>query len=83
MCAAPIGAFGAMAYVIGEYGIDTLTSLLNLILLFYATVLSFTLVVLGAVAAYCGVNILKLLRYIKEEILIVIGTSSPSRCCRS
>src|SRR5215204_885644 len=76
MYAAPIGAFGAMAFVIGEYGIDTLTSLFSLVMLFYATALFFILVVLGAVAAYCGINILKLLRYLKEEILIVIGTSS-------
>ncbi len=76
MYAAPIGAFGAMAYVIGEYGIDTLTSLFSLVMLFYATALFFIVVVLGAVAAYCGINILKLLRYLKEEILIVIGTSS-------
>jgi aerobic C4-dicarboxylate transport protein len=76
MYAAPIGAFGAMAYVIGEYGIDTLTSLFSLIMLFYATALFFIVVVLGAVAAFCGINILKLLRYLKEEILIVIGTSS-------
>lgn len=76
MYAAPIGAFGAMAYVIGEYGIDTLTSLFNLIMLFYATALFFIVVVLGTVAAICGINILKLLRYLKEEILIVIGTSS-------
>jgi aerobic C4-dicarboxylate transport protein len=76
MYAAPIGAFGAMAFVIGEYGIDTLTSLFSLVGLFYATALFFILVVLGAVAAFCGINILKLLRYLKEEILIVIGTSS-------
>src|SRR5215207_3681137 len=76
MYAAPIGAFGAMAFVIGEYGIDTLTSLFSLVMLFYATALFFIVVVLGAVAAYCGINILKLLRYLKEEILIVIGTSS-------
>jgi aerobic C4-dicarboxylate transport protein len=76
MYAAPIGAFGAMAYAIGTYGIDTLTSLFTLILTFYATAIFFVVVVLGAVAALCGINILKLLRYIKEELLIVLGTSS-------
>ena len=76
MYAAPIGAFGAMAFVIGQYGIDTLTSLFSLIMLFYATAIFFVLVILGSVAAYCGINILKLLRYLKEELLIVLGTSS-------
>jgi aerobic C4-dicarboxylate transport protein len=76
MYAAPIGAFGAMAYAIGTYGIDTLTSLFSLILTFYATAIFFVVVVLGAVAAICGINILKLIRYIKEELLIVLGTSS-------
>jgi len=76
MYAAPIGAFGAMAYAIGTYGIDTLTSLFSLIVTFYATAIFFVVVVLGAVAALCGINILKLLRYIKEELLIVLGTSS-------
>jgi aerobic C4-dicarboxylate transport protein len=76
MYAAPIGAFGAMAYAIGTYGIDTLTSLFTLIMTFYATAIFFVVVVLGGVAALCGINILKLLRYIKEELLIVLGTSS-------
>ncbi len=76
MYAAPIGAFGAMAYAIGEYGIGTLTSLLTLILTFYFTAIFFVVVILGAVLAYCGLNILKLLRYLKEELLIVLGTSS-------
>jgi aerobic C4-dicarboxylate transport protein len=76
MYAAPIGAFGAMAYAIGTYGIDTLTSLFSLIMTFYATAIFFVVVVLGLVAALCGINILKLLRYIKEELLIVLGTSS-------
>jgi aerobic C4-dicarboxylate transport protein len=76
MYAAPIGAFGAMAFAIGKYGIGTLTSLFELIMTFYATSLFFVLVVLGAVAAYCGISILKLLRYLKEELLIVLGTSS-------
>ena len=76
MYAAPIGAFGAMAFTIGKYGLDTLTSLLQLILTFYLTATFFVVVILGLVARYAGVNIFKLLRYLKEELLIVLGTSS-------
>jgi aerobic C4-dicarboxylate transport protein len=76
MYAAPVGAFGAMAFTVGKYGIDTLTSLGQLVLTFYATAAFFVLVVLGAVSAFTGVNILKLLRYLKEELLVVLGTSS-------
>ena len=76
MYAAPVGAFGAMAFTVGEYGLDTLTSLGKLIAIFYGTSLFFVLVVLGGIAAACGVNILKLLRYLKDELLIVLGTSS-------
>lgn len=65
-----------MAFAIGKYGIGTLTSLFTLILTFYATSIFFVVVVLGIVAAFVGLNILKLLRYIKEELLIVLGTSS-------
>ena len=73
---APLGAFGAMAYAIGKYGISTLTSLGSLIGLFYATSALFVLVVLGSVMAYLKFNIFKLLRYLKEELLIVVGTST-------
>ena len=76
MYAAPVGAFGAMAFTIGKYGIDTLTSLGKLMALFYGTSIFFVLVVLGVIARLNGVNIFKLLRYIKEELLIVLGTSS-------
>ncbi|CAJ60049.1 C4-dicarboxylate transport protein [Frankia alni ACN14a] len=76
MYAAPVGAFGAMAFTIGKYGVDTLTSLGKLIGIFYGTSVFFVLVVLGAIAAAIGVNILRLLRYIREELLIVLGTSS-------
>lgn len=76
MYAAPIGAFGAMAFTIGKYGLDTLTSLLRLILTFYFTAAFFVVVILGLVARYAGVNIFKLLRYLKEELLVVLGTSS-------
>lgn len=73
---APIGAFGAMAFTIGKYGIGTLHSLGELILTFYLTCCLFIFVILGAIARICGFNIFKFLRYIKEEILIVLGTSS-------
>src|SRR6476469_6630858 len=73
---APLGAFGAMAYAIGKFGISTITSLGSLILLFYATRAFFILVVLGSVMGYLKLNILKLLRYLKEELLLVVGTST-------
>src|SRR5262245_45821453 len=76
MKVAPIGAFGAMAFTIGKYGIGTLLSLAQLMAAFYATCLIFVLFVLGAVAWLAGFNILKFIRYIKEELLIVLGTSS-------
>jgi aerobic C4-dicarboxylate transport protein len=73
---APIGAFGAMAFTIGKYGIVTLLSLGKLMAAFYATCLLFVLVVLGGIAWFAGFSILKFIRYIKEELLIVLGTSS-------
>jgi len=76
MKAAPLGAFGAMAFTIGKYGVATLLSLGNFMLSFYATCLLFVFVVLGSVAAMCGFSIIKFIRYIKEELLIVLGTSS-------
>jgi aerobic C4-dicarboxylate transport protein len=77
MKVAPIGAFGAMAFTIGEYGIGTLASLGALMAGFYATCLIFIFVVLGGIAWFFGgFNILKFIRYIKEELLIVLGTSS-------
>ena len=76
MLFAPIGAFGAMAYTIGKFGITSLMSLGLLMASFYATCLIFIFVVLGLVAALAGFNILKFIRYIKEELLIVLGTSS-------
>ena len=76
MKVAPIGAFGAMAFTIGKYGVGTLLSLRSLMLGFYATCLIFVFVVLGAVAWLCGFSIFKFIRYIKEELLIVLGTSS-------
>jgi aerobic C4-dicarboxylate transport protein len=73
---APIGAFGAMAFTIGKYGVGTLWSLGNFMLSFYTTCLLFIFLVLGSIAALCGFSILKFIRYIKEELLIVLGTSS-------
>ncbi|WP_127089200.1 dicarboxylate/amino acid:cation symporter [Aquabacter cavernae] len=76
MRAAPVGAFGAMAFTIGAYGLASIGNLLELIATFYLTALLFVLIVLGLIARVVGFSILKLLRYIKEELLIVLGTSS-------
>ena len=76
MRAAPIGAFGAMAFTIGKYGLGSLLSLGKLMGSFYATCLIFVLLILGTIAKIHGFNILKFIRYIKEELLIVLGTSS-------
>ncbi len=76
MKAAPIGAFGAMAFTIGKYGIGTLFSLAALVGTFYLTALVFVVVVLGAVAQFCGFSIFKLISYLKAELLLVLGTSS-------
>jgi aerobic C4-dicarboxylate transport protein len=76
MFAAPVGAFGAMAFTIGKYGISTLTSLGKLMALFYGTSIFFVVVVLGTIAAANQINIFKLLRYLREELLVVLGTSS-------
>ncbi len=76
MKAAPIGAFGAMAYTIGRFGPSALGNLLNLMLTFYATSLLFVLVCLGIIARIAGFSIFSFLRYIKDELLIVLGTSS-------
>jgi aerobic C4-dicarboxylate transport protein len=73
---APIGAFGAMAFTIGRYGLGTLVSLGQLMLGVYLTCLVFVFVVLGAIARSCGFSILAILRYIREEILVVLGTAS-------
>jgi aerobic C4-dicarboxylate transport protein len=76
MYAAPIGAFGAMAFTIGQYGIGTLGNLAGLIATFYLTSLLFVIVVLGLVARAAGFSLLGLVRYIKEELFLVLGTSS-------
>ncbi len=76
MRVAPLGAFGAMAFTIGKYGVGTLGSLAKLMGSFYATALLFVFVVLGAVMRSMGLSIVKLLRYLREELVIVLGTSS-------
>jgi len=73
---APIGAFGAMAFTIGAYGLGSLVNLGALIATFYATSLLFVLIVLGTVARLSGFSILRFVGYIKDELLIVLGTSS-------
>jgi aerobic C4-dicarboxylate transport protein len=74
--AAPIGAFGAMAFTIGRYGAESLIQLGMLILTFYITALLFVIVVLGLIARMAGFSIFKLISYIREELFIVLGTSS-------
>lgn len=76
MRVAPIGAFGAMAFTIGKYGIVSLIPLAKLIICFYITCFLFVIIVLGIIAKSFGFNIFKFVRYIKDELLIVLGTSS-------
>lgn len=76
MRAAPVGAFGAMAFTIGKYGLGTLGNLAKLMAAFYATALLFVFLVLGVVLRTLGLSIVKLLRYLREELVIVLGTSS-------
>lgn len=76
MLFAPIGAFGGMAFTIGKYGIATLMPLGKLMLTVYITMALFIFVVLGSILRYYNISILKFLNYIKEELLIVLGTSS-------
>ena len=73
---APIGAFGAMAFTIGKYGIGSLAQLAQLIICFYITCLLFIFIVLGSIARFTGFSIVKMIRLIREELLIVLGTSS-------
>src|SRR3546814_13008284 len=73
---APIGAFGAMAFTIGRYGVESLANLGLLIATFYLTSLFFVIVILGAVARLCGFSIFSLIAYLKAELLLVLGTSS-------
>lgn len=73
---APIGAFGAMAFTIGKYGLHSVLNLIFLVATFYITSILFVVLVLGAVAWYNGFSIFKLMYYLKEELLLVLGTSS-------
>jgi len=74
--AAPIGALGAMAFTVGAYGVASLVNLLELVATFYLTSLLFVLLVLGGIARLAGFSILRFIAYIKDELLIVLGTSS-------
>lgn len=76
MRAAPIGAFGAMAFTIGKYGIGTLVSLGTLVATFYITSLLFVIIILGAIGLANGFSIFALCRYLRAELLLVLGTSS-------
>jgi aerobic C4-dicarboxylate transport protein len=76
MKAAPIGAFGAMAYTIGKFGPSALGDLIGLIAVFYITAALFVVIVLGLIARFIGFSIFKFIAYIKDELLIVLGTSS-------
>jgi aerobic C4-dicarboxylate transport protein len=76
MKAAPVGAFGAMAYTIGKYGPAALGNLVGLIAVFYLTAALFVILVLGTIARMVGFNIFRFIAYIKDELLIVLGTSS-------
>jgi aerobic C4-dicarboxylate transport protein len=76
MYAAPLGAFGAMAYTVGQFGIGAVVHLAALVATFYATSLLFVLIVLGGIARAAGFSILALIAYLKDELLLVLGTSS-------
>lgn len=76
MYLAPLGAFGAMAYTTGKFGLTTLVSLGNFVLLFWVSGIVFCLLVFGVIARLCGLRILKLYRYFKAELLITLGTSN-------
>jgi aerobic C4-dicarboxylate transport protein len=73
---APVGAFGAMAFTIGKYGVGSLASLGQLMVSFYLTCAFFIIIVLGSILRYYGYSLIRFLQYIKEELLIVLGTSS-------
>jgi aerobic C4-dicarboxylate transport protein len=73
---APVGAFGAMAFTVGSYGVGALWNLVELILTFYLASMLFIVIVLGTIARVAGFSILRFIAYIKDELLIVLGTSS-------
>ena len=74
--AAPIGAFGAMAFTVGAFGVGSLVNLIELIATFYLTSILFVVIVLGTIARFAGFSIFRFVAYIKDELLIVLGTSS-------
>jgi aerobic C4-dicarboxylate transport protein len=74
--AAPVGAFGAMAFTVGAFGVGSLWKLIELVLVFYATSILFIVIVLGTIARFAGFSIFRFVAYIKDELLIVVGTSS-------
>src|SRR5256886_6588209 len=76
---APLGVLGAVAYTVGKYGVGSLKQLISLVALFYISVAVFVLGVLGAVMAFAGLNILKFLGYLREELTIVLATASSDR----
>ena len=76
MKAAPVGAFGAMAYAVGKFGVSSLTSMGGLIALFYATSILFVVVVLGSIMAFLKLNIFTMIRHFKEEYMLILGTST-------
>jgi aerobic C4-dicarboxylate transport protein len=76
MYLAPVGAFGAMAYATGKFGPATLANLGGIVLLFWATGIFFCLIVFGVVARLCGLRILRLYRYFKDELLVTLGTAN-------
>jgi aerobic C4-dicarboxylate transport protein len=76
MYLAPLGAFGAMAYTTGKFGVATLASLGGVVILFWVTGILFCLLVFGAVARLCGIRVLRLYRYFKDELLITLGTAN-------
>lgn len=76
MKAAPIGAFGAMAYAVGKFGVSSLTSMGGLIALFYVTSILFVVIVLGSIMLFLKLNIFTMIRHLKEEYMLILGTST-------
>lgn len=76
MYLSPLGAFSAMAFTVGKFGIGSLSGLIHLMLTFYVTCFVFIVFILGVICKYCGFNIFKLIRYLKEEIFLALGTGS-------
>lgn len=76
MKAAPIGAFGAMAYAVGKFGVSSLTSMGGLIALFYITSILFVVIVLGSIMLFLKLNIFTMIRHLKEEYMLILGTST-------